>query len=101
MSNSQKRIATSEKAANRGNSRLHSNSTQAQCSRLLAWLMVHGNISIITARRELDILGVAQRIADLKHKHGHAIDTVMTNQPTECGKTHRVGLYVLRPEDQV
>lgn len=94
MSNSQKEIAMLAGNGDRGNSRPHCNSTQAQCLRLLDHLRVHGNISTITARSELDILGVSQRIADLKHKHGHIIDTVWINQPTDGGQSHRVALYV-------
>lgn len=78
--------------------RVHSNSSQAQRQRLLTWLRTHGRIDTITARRELDILGVAPRIFELRHRFGHAIDTVWTKQPTELeGKLHRVALYVFNP----
>lgn len=75
--------------------REHSNSASAQRQRLLAWLRAHGMIDTITARRELDILGVAPRILELRRTH--QIDTVWTQQPTDCGKLHRVALYVFCP----
>lgn len=76
----------------------YSSNAQAQCKRLFDWLKEHGQIDTITARRELDILGVAQRISDLRHKLGYDIDTVSTQQETECGKPHRVAMYVLKSE---
>lgn len=96
MDNSQKRIATSDKAANRDNSRLHFNSTAAQRKRLYQWLMAHGMIDTLTARRDLDILAPAARVWELKHRFGKMIDKVMITRPTDCGKLHRVALYVLR-----
>lgn len=85
--------------ASKNNQRKHSNSSEAQRQRLLAWLRTHGRIDTITARRDLDILGVAQRIIELRRKH--RIDTVWTKQPTDCGKLHRVALYVLCPVGEV
>lgn len=74
----------------------NSNSAHDQRQKLLDWLRVHGQIDTITARRELDILMPGARIHELRHRFGHAIDTVRTKQPTECGKLHRVALYVLK-----
>lgn len=79
-----------------GTTRPDSNSSAAQRQRLLEWLRLHGSIDTITARRELDILGVAQRIIELRKKY--RIDTVPIKQPTDCGKLHRVALYVLKSE---
>lgn len=76
----------------------NSNSAHDQRKRLLDYLLTHGSIDTITARRELDILGVAQRIIELRKKY--RIDTVWTEQQTDCGKLHRVGLYVLNGEVQ-
>lgn len=75
--------------------RNHSNSSAAQRQRLLEALR-QGMVSTITARRDLDILSPAARIIELR-KH-HRIDTVRVNQPTDCGKLHRVGLYALISE---
>jgi len=72
----------------------NSNSAHAQRQRLLERLRV-SPVSTITARRELDILGVAQRIIELRRHH--KIDTVRTRQQTDCGKVHSVALYVLLP----
>lgn len=76
----------------------HFNSAHAQRQRLLAWLWQHGQIDTITARRELDILGVAPRIHELRHRFGLSIETVWIDRPTDCSKLHRVALYVLKPE---
>ena len=78
--------------------RSHSNAASAQRQRLLAWLRLHSQIDTITARRDLDILMPAARVHELRHRFGHEIDLVWVQQPTECGKLHRVGQYVLRPE---
>lgn len=77
--------------------RLHFNSLEAQRRRLIDWLRAHGMIDTIAARRDLDILGVAPRVHELRHRFGHKIDTVWVQQPTDCGRLHRVALYVLRP----
>ena len=81
--------------------RMHSNSSAAQRQRLYAWLKVHGMISTIDARRNLDILMPAARVHELRHRYGHQIDLVWVQQPTDCGKLHRVGQYVLCPEGEV
>ena len=73
-----------------------SNSTAAQRKRLIEWLKSYGSIDTITARRELDIMMPGARIHELRHKLGHTIDTLRIKQPTDCGKLHRVGLYVLK-----
>ena len=75
--------------------RSNSNSAQDQRKRLIDWLLTHGSIDTITARRELDILCPAARVLELRHRFGHNIDTVRTKQPTDCGKLHTVALYVL------
>jgi len=98
--NTHKRKATSSKAANQNNTRSDSNSTEAQRKRLIDWLRIHGQIDTITARRELDIMMPGARIHELRHKLGHAIDTLRIKQPTDCGKLHTVGLYVLKGEVQ-
>jgi hypothetical protein len=97
MDNAHERKATSGKAANH-NARLHFNSAEAQRQRLMDWLRVHRMIDTISARRDLDILGVAPRIFELRHKFGHQIDMVWVQRPTDCGKFHRVALYVLQGE---
>ncbi|RFC37761.1 MAG: Helix-turn-helix domain-containing protein [Candidatus Nitrotoga sp. SPKER] len=86
------------KPAKKNAMRSHSNSSKAQRQSLLAWLQTCGSIDTITARRELDILGVAPRIFELRHRYGHRIDRVWIDQPTDCGKLHRVALYVFCPE---
>lgn len=99
MPNSQKNIAMLAGNGDGVNSRLNYNSAEAQRQRLIDWLRVYGMIDTITARRELDILGVAQRIIELRKRY--RIDTVWTEKATDCGQLHRVALYVLRPEGLV
>lgn len=93
--NTHKRKATSEKAANQNNTPSYSNSTEDQRKRLMDWLITNGSIDTVTARRVLDIMMPGARVHELRHKFGHCIHTVRIKQPTECGKLHRVALYVL------
>ncbi|MBK9161253.1 MAG: helix-turn-helix domain-containing protein [Nitrosomonadales bacterium] len=62
---------------------------------MLKWLQEHGNIDTLTARSELDILCPAARVLELRRR-GYPIDTVWIERPTDCGKLHRVALYVLQ-----
>ena len=96
MDNAHKRKATSDKAANPDNAHTHFNSTEAQRKRLMDWLRVHRMIDTIKARRDLDIMMPAARVHELRHKLGYEIDLVWIEQPTDSGKLHRVGLYVLK-----
>ncbi|BAN35021.1 hypothetical protein SCD_n01192 [Sulfuricella denitrificans skB26] len=74
------------------------NSFEAQRQRLMDWFRTHGMIDTITARRDLDIMMPAARVHELRHRHGHQIDLVWVQQPTDCGRLHRVGQYVFHPE---
>lgn len=74
------------------------NSSEAQRQRLKDWLKAHGVIGTLAARRDLDILAPAARVHELRHRYGLEIDLVWVNEPTDCGRVHRVGQYVLRPE---
>lgn len=78
--------------------RSHFNSLEAQRQRLMDWFRAHGMIDTIAARRDLDILMPAARVHELRHRHGHQIDLVWVNEPTDCGRVHRVGKYVLQRE---
>ena len=69
-------------------------SAEAQRARLLDALRC-GPITTIEARRNLDILMPAARVHELKHKHGHNIQTIRIRQQTDSGKLHSVALYVL------
>lgn len=75
--------------------RNNSNSTYAQRQRLLDRLRITP-ADTITLRSELDILMPAARVHELKRR-GYLIDKVWINRPTDCGKLHRVALYVLKP----
>lgn len=73
--------------------RLHSNTAAAQRQRILRALRA-GPVSTIYARRNLDILHPAGRVRELR-LIGHRIKTAWTHETTDCGKVHRVGLYVM------
>ncbi len=73
---------------------LHSNSPESQRQRILAELR-RQPLSTIKIRRDLDILGPAPRIFELKHKLGYDIRTMWTWEPTECAQLHRVAYYHL------
>jgi hypothetical protein len=74
--------------------RSNSNSAHAQRQRLLERLKI-SPIDTVTARQELDILCPAARVLELR-KRGHNIETVWIERQTDCGKVHRVALYVLK-----
>lgn len=93
---------TNEKSAPRNGTpsktpRPDSNSSAAQRQRLLDALRRY-MVSTIAARRDLDILMPAARVHELRHRFGYQIDMVWIKQPTDCGKLHRVALYVLKSE---
>ncbi|TAF75889.1 MAG: hypothetical protein EAZ52_05325 [Alphaproteobacteria bacterium] len=73
-----------------------STNTAAQRSRLFHALKERGVLGVtsLEARTLLDILHPAGRIKELR-KQGIDIVTAWTWQPTERGKLHRVGRYVL------
>lgn len=72
------------------------NSATAQRTRLLQALR-RAPVSTIVARRELDILSPASRIIELRQR-GFDIETLWQHEATDCGRTHRIGLYVLTGE---
>lgn len=74
-----------------------SNSAHAQRQRLLERLKV-ATVDTVTARHELDILCPAARVLELR-RHGNEIETVWIERQTDCGKVHRVALYVLKPRE--
>jgi len=75
----------------------NTNSTAAQRQRLLDEL-ARGSVSIIRARRDLDIMMPGTRIFELRHNYGYNIKTVWVTEETEAGKLHRIALYVLVTE---
>lgn len=97
MEKPQKKIAPLAGKGEVKKPRANNNSATAQRQRLREWFAVHGMVSTITARSELDILAPAARVHELRHRFGMEIDLIWVQQPTDCGKLHRVGLYVLRP----
>lgn len=72
-------------------------SAEAQRNRFLDALRC-APVTTIEARRDLDILMPAARIHELKHRHGHNIQTIRIQQETDSGKLHNVARYVLIPK---
>lgn len=73
---------------------MKSHSTEAQRTRLLERLKVKP-CTTIDARHELDIISPAPRIFELRHHHGHNIQTFWTTDINPGGRKHRVANYVL------
>lgn len=96
MTAKKQNIQLQQGAGNTKNLQANANSLAAQRQKLLGWLRSKGRISTLTARRDLDILAPAARIFELRHRFGQSIDLVWVRESTDCGKLHRVGLYVLK-----
>jgi len=74
------------------------NSTNAQQQRLIAALKESPK-STIELRRDFDVMHPSGRVFELK-KRGYAIITNWRQEATDCGKLHRVALYVLLGESE-
>lgn len=74
----------------------NSNSAAAQRQRILEALR-EGPVSTLHARSHLDVMHPGGRVLELR-SYGHQILTAWSHEPTECGKLHRVGKYVLLQE---
>ena len=74
--------------------RVRGNSAMNQRERIMEGLKTHGALTTIEMRRYLDVMSPASRILELK-RVGNPIEKKWVNQATDCGKMHRVGLYVL------
>jgi hypothetical protein len=72
------------------------NTLEAQRSRLLKRLK-NKPCSTVEARHELDILGVAPRVYELRHQYGFNIQTQWIKDHNPGGGHHRVARYVLLP----
>lgn len=70
------------------------NSAHTQRLRLLAAFETRHSLTTIEARRDLDILMPAARVFELRAR-GYDIETIWTDDLTECGRKHRVARYVL------
>lgn len=70
------------------------NDVEVQRDRVLTALQ-EGPLSTVEARRWLDVMHPAMRVLELR-AIGLRIDTVWSLEPTECGRLHRMGRYVLR-----
>ena len=77
-------------------SRSSGNNAAAQRARVLE-AMRSGPKSTIQLRRDWDVLAPAARVLELK-RHGFEILTQWVHEATDCGKLHRVALYVLMRE---
>lgn len=75
-------------------SQYQGNTAANQRERLLLALRSLGSITTLEARKGMDILSPASRIIELR-RFGVSIKTQWVKQATDCGRSHRVGLYVL------
>jgi hypothetical protein len=71
-------------------------STENQRARLRDRLII-GPITTLEARHELDILGVAPRIYELRHIFGYNIKTHWIRGHNPGGGKHTVARYILFP----
>lgn len=85
-------IASTTEAAKQ-NTQDEYNTASAQRARILSALKI-APLSTIEARSRLDILHPGARIFELRAE-GHEIHTHWSQEPTECGRLHRVAKYVL------
>lgn len=74
------------------------NSARSQCARILADLQCLGNVTTIGCTRFLDVVHPPSGVMVLR-ECGHDIETAWVQHPTEYGRLHRVGLYVLASGD--
>ncbi len=98
MSNFEKRKApaTKQEASQNKQANPSDNSSALQRQKLLAALR-KSPMSTLEIRRELDILGVAPRIFELKAR-GYKIITHWVHEATDSGNIHKIALYVLLGE---
>jgi hypothetical protein len=71
------------------------NAACEQRKRLLERLR-HGTVSTLEARRELDIMHPAARVMELRNA-GYQIDRLTVDEPSDCGRLHKVARYLLVP----
>lgn len=70
------------------------NSLKHQREAILSYLRAHGSMTTLEARRNLDVLHPAGRIAELR-RSGLEIDLVWVDDLSENGRPHKVGRYIL------
>lgn len=70
------------------------NSAVTQQQRIMAALRSLGSVSTVECTRYLDIVHPPRRVMELREA-GNFIVTHWKREPTECGRLHRVGCYVL------
>ena len=78
----------------------HSNNAHAQRQRIADYLAAHGRATTLELRSKLDVLHPAGRIEELRRRDWQ-IQTIPEGHPTDCGKLHRVGVYVLIRQPKV
>lgn len=74
---------------------MNKHSAKSQRERLLKRLR-EKPCTTVEARHELDILGVAPRIYELRHHHGLNIHTYHAHGENPGGGRHRIAKYVLK-----
>jgi hypothetical protein len=76
------------------------NTAEHQRARLLEAMKVRFGVTTLEAMRFLDIVDPRPRIVELR-KEGNSIRTLRVLQPSECGRMHNVGMYVLDDDHAV
>ncbi len=81
--------------------RLIGNDGQRQRERALEALQTLGHLTTFEGSRYLDLYDPRARVMELR-KAGHPIVTTWRKVPTESGRLHRIGVYVMaRPAPEV
>lgn len=75
---------------------MRKHSLKAQRARLLERLQ-QKPCTTLEARHELDILGVAPRVYELRHYHSFNIKKEWTSDYNPGGGRHRIARYILMP----
>jgi hypothetical protein len=70
-------------------------SADTQRRKVLTALQTVGSLSTFEASRYLDVYDVRPRVWELRQQ-GHAILTTWTSVPTESGRVHRIGVYIMK-----
>ncbi|MBA3008447.1 MAG: helix-turn-helix domain-containing protein [Proteobacteria bacterium] len=70
------------------------NSLEHQREAILSYLRAHGSMTTLEARRNLDVLHPAGRVAEIR-RAGIEIDLVWCVDLSENGRPHKVGRYIL------
>lgn len=77
-------------------SQINNTSRAAQCRRIAAYLLEHGNATTIELQAKCNALHSPRRVFELRHDFGWHIETHWQRANDPQGRSHRVGNYVLK-----